>query len=441
MTARVSHVNEPPGIVRRALRNLRLTVFGPDPAPPAPLPFADHPASRFLAPVLILLLLGLVTLSMNFMDEINGVPIVIGWAIGALVVAPLTLLWRSPLWAGRLVIISALLTLAISSGRPTPDPIQIVVGLATLAVVGYREPTGVAYWIGGILMFIVVAANSSNHAPALVLTVAAPLVIGDLAGRWRKTSRTLEAQRDRGELAEARQVILQEQTRIARELHDVVAHSMSMLAVRAETAPYRLPDLPGPVREEFLSVAAGARDALRELRQVLGVLRTGDDAPALRPAPTLGDILDLVGAARAAGVLVDTAIVAEPVPAAVGQAGYRIVQEALSNVARHAPGTQATVRVSTQPAASPVGGAGSATQPSAASCELRIEVHNGPGPSTPIPISATAATAPDATSSGHGLVGMRERAHLLGGTLHAAPTPDGGFEVLAVLPCHREGQR
>src|SRR5581483_5176999 len=118
-------------------------------------------------------------------------------------------------------------------------------------------------------------------------------------------------------------------TRIARELHDVVAHSMSLVAVRAETAPYRLPDLPEPAREEFLALANTARDTLGELRRLLGVLRT--DPAALAPQPSLSDVDDLVASARQAGLKVQVAVVGAPTSEATGLTVYRIVQEALSN--------------------------------------------------------------------------------------------------------------
>ena len=140
--------------------------------------------------------------------------------------------------------------------------------------------------------------------------------------------------------------MLEERTRIARELHDVVAHHMSLIAVRAETAPYRLRGLPESARAEFGSLSEVAREALAEMRRLLGVLR--DDQPAaLAPQPQLADLPALVDAARQAGVSVELSVPAalDQVPSGVGLCAYRIVQESLSNASQHAPGAAVTVSV------------------------------------------------------------------------------------------------
>ena len=141
--------------------------------------------------------------------------------------------------------------------------------------------------------------------------------------------------------------MLEERARIARELHDVVAHHMSLIAVRAETAPYRLSDLPEPVSEEFRSLSEAARDALSDMRRLLGVLRNDDQAASRAPQPQLSDLQALVEGARLAGISVELTVPAEldRVPAGVGVCAYRIVQESLSNASQHAPGATVTVLV------------------------------------------------------------------------------------------------
>ncbi len=168
----------------------------------------------------------------------------------------------------------------------------------------------------------------------------------DSIGSRRRAQRALAAQTERAEIEQARRAVLEERTRIARELHDVVAHHMSLIAVRAETAPYRLGDLPEPARAEFSSLSEVAREALTEMRRLLGVLR--HDQPAgLAPQPQLADLPALVDAARQAGVSVELSV-----PAALARClpalrlcAYRIVQESLSNASQHAPGAAVTVSV------------------------------------------------------------------------------------------------
>jgi signal transduction histidine kinase len=193
---------------------------------------------------------------------------------------------------------------------------------------------------------------------------------------------------------------------------------MSLVAVRAETAPYRLTGLPDPVRAEFASLSDVAREALADMRRLLGVLR--DDQPAaLAPQPRLADVPALVDAARQAGVSVDLSVpdTLDHVPSAVGVCAYRIVQESLSNASQHAPGAAVTVSV--------------AMDPETASAVLQIV--NGPARVTKAG-GATSARAGNEHRSGHGLAGMRERVALLGGSMSAGPAPDGGFVVSAVLP-------
>jgi signal transduction histidine kinase len=192
----------------------------------------------------------------------------------------------------------------------------------------------------------------------------------------------------------------------------VVAHHLSLIAVRAEAAPYRLSRLAGDARAEFGELGTTAREALTEMRRLLGVLRTGQTAEHA-PQPRSGDLPELVDAARNAGLVVEFSQRGplDRLPAAVGVCAYRVVQESLSNAGRHAPGAAISVGVEVEP---PV---------------VRLKISNGP------PAAArNGATAGTKAANGHGLAGMRERVALLGGTFSAGPSPGGGFEVAAELP-------
>jgi signal transduction histidine kinase len=247
---------------------------------------------------------------------------------------------------------------------------------------------------------------------ATIVFTVGTIALDSISSR-RRTQRALAgalaAQTERTELERARRAVLEERTRIAREMHDVVAHHMSLIAVRAETAPYRLSDLPESARTEFGSLSEIAREALAEMRRLLGVLR--HDQPAgLAPQPQLSDLPELVDAARRAGVSVELSVppALGQVPSGVAVCAYRIVQESLSNASQHAPGAPVTVSVDHDASA------------------VLLRVANGPG--------GPPGPSGNERGPGHGLTGMRERVTLLGGSLSAGPAPNGGFVVSAVLP-------
>nr|WP_276610754.1 histidine kinase [Kineococcus siccus] len=221
------------------------------------------------------------------------------------------------------------------------------------------------------------------------------------------------------ELEASRRVVVEERNRIARELHDVVAHSMSVVQVQATTATYRIPGLDATVRAEFDDIAAQARTALQEMRTLLGVLREEAGAVDLAPQPGLEGVEELASGARRAGCVVDVgvdeALRRSSVPSSVGLVVHRIVQEALANVVRHAPGAHVDVRLvltGDEPDDQRVG----------------VSVRNGAPPG---PVGDTVGRL---DGGGHGLVGMRERAVLLGGSVTSGPTDDGGFSVQAEVP-------
>ncbi|GAA1734449.1 sensor histidine kinase [Brachybacterium phenoliresistens] len=286
------------------------------------------------------------------------------------------------------------------------------------------------------------------------LVLAAYLVAVLLAGRNR-LGRELSSQRELTAAEQERRVLVEERARIARELHDVVAHGMSLIQVQASTARYRIPDLPDAAAAEFDDIAASARGSLTEMRRLLGVLRTEQQGPELAPQQGIADIPQLVEGLRRAGAEVELetapppeALPALDLPPSVQISAYRIVQEALSNAVRHAPGALIRVEVAAGgpalrlhvrngPAEASAPGPRPGRQdprrqdPRRQDPGRQVPSARGPHPEQP---ERPGHPAPPSPGPGHGLRGMRERAALLGGTLEAGPEPVGGWRVEAVLP-------
>jgi signal transduction histidine kinase len=337
---------------------------------------------------------------------------------------PLVVCLSRPLAGWWLVLAASALTALVadpvSSAEPWPWPITSVFALlVVLVVVGLRAPRRVLVELWLLLGLVSTAAwlavpdrRDWRGLSTMVVVSAIALLLADAWRERSETGRRLTEQEHISQAERGRRVLLEERARIARELHDVVAHHMSVIAIQAEAAPYRVPDPPGELTGSFAAIRASALQALEELRRVLGVLRAegdGDDGAEVAPQPTLDRLDELVAGVRGAGLAVETAVTGtpRPLPPGVDVSAYRIVQEALSNALRHAPGAEVRVEVAHAPAA------------------LRLCVVNGP------PRAAAATTPP---GPGHGLLGIRERAAMLGGELDAAPTSGGGYAVTAVLP-------
>jgi signal transduction histidine kinase len=230
----------------------------------------------------------------------------------------------------------------------------------------------------------------------------------------------------------ASSAVTQERLRIARELHDVVAHSMSVIAVQAGYGQYVIDMSPEGAKEALGTIQATSRDALDEMRRMLGVLRQQDaaavgrdgaakrpDPAQLAPAPGLADLDRLIQRTCSAGVLVRVSVTGDtrPVPAIVDLSAFRIIQEALTNVVKHA-GTGAHCTVSLVYAAD----------------ALDIQVTDNGGRSLVPSLPNMNQLDPLTVGAGHGVIGMRERAHLCGGGFSASPLAEGGFRVTATLP-------
>jgi signal transduction histidine kinase len=260
-------------------------------------------------------------------------------------------------------------------------------------------------WIGATL-----AAGGTD--PESVLIIAGTWLLGHYVRTRRLLvaeleQRAVDLEREREE--RAMRAVAEERLRIARELHDVLAHTMSVVAVQAGTGRLVGADHPGEAIKALAAVEATARSAMHELRQILTLLRTADDVTdaSVTPTPGLDDLAALVAQVAEAGIAVDVRVHGEPrpIPTSIGLAAYRITQEALTNVIKHAGPAHASVLVRYT------------------DHDVTVEVRD-----------VGHATAPTVETGGHGLIGMRERAAVHGGELTAGPTPDGGFQVSARLP-------
>ncbi|XRQ15669.1 sensor histidine kinase [Actinomadura welshii] len=310
------------------------------------------------------------------------------------------------LYLGRRYPVTAAVVSVVTTGvyyvTSTYDGPLLIVPIAALYVVAARGRLQAAVAVGALILIGTgagtLAGNGDVNGVALFMLTG--WVVAMVALGWVRHSRRIY-------LHEAEQRAAgEERLRIARELHDVAGHHISLINVQAGTALHRFKKDPAQAEAALAAIKESSRDALRDLRATVGLLRgDGEDAPTA-PAPGLDRIGELVESARAAGLAVRSDVAAGdggPPPAGVGLAAYRIVQEALTNVVRHASATAVTVRVEQGPR------------------EVVIEVADdgrGPVPGTP----------------GTGLRGMRERARALGGELTAGPGPDGGFRVRARLP-------
>jgi signal transduction histidine kinase len=287
-----------------------------------------------------------------------------------------------------LAVIGALVT-AITRGHR--------VAAWTALALGYPAFAWLAPWVG----------DRPLPPAGAAVGVAAWLLVFAVVVELAKTRRERAAEFRRTRAEEARRRAGEQRMAIARELHDVLAHHMSLISVQAGVALHLLDEQPEQARTALTAIRQASKESLGELRSVLELLRHGEEGAPRAPAPGLEALDELVARTSAAGlpVTVEVTGTPRPLPAAVGLAAYRIVQEALTNVTRHAgrPAT-ATVRLRYGPD------------------ELAVEVtDDGPG-------------AEDTSGTGSGLLGMAERAAALGGHLEAGPRPDGGFRVAARLP-------
>lgn len=311
-------------------------------------------------------------------------------------------------------------------------PSTIASHLVVLTVVAARTRPRAAFWmwlltgVYGLLAEDVLGNGYSNDTAPMMFVAAVSLLVVALAQVRRDAEREVAAQQSVTAVERDRRTLLEERTTIARELHDVVAHHMSVVAIQAEAAPYRVENPPPELEQAFATIRENAVAALTELRRVLGVVRAEDYEAPDAPQPTLADLDGLLGNVRDAGLEVDLAVTGavRQLPPGVELSAYRITQEALSNALRHAPGASAKVEVSYV-----LGGLG-------------VRIVNGPARGLVKPAPAGTAQRglrpPLSTGTGHGLTGMRERVSMLNGEMTTGPTEDGGYEVAVFLPVTKD---
>jgi signal transduction histidine kinase len=342
------------------------------------------------------------------------------WAAYAVAAAATLGRRRAPWLALAVVFPIAVATLCLRAGEPTVFLIAMTLYSVVMAV---SRPVGSA--VTGLTAAVILAAiligGGLQVAQAAVGGVAL-IGIGWLAGENTRASRVYAGQQaeraaEKAAAAVAEQAeqvsraLADERAQIARDLHDIVAHAMSVIAVRSGVARMVIDSDPDQARDALAIIEITTRRALHEMRLLVGMLRDPADHPAeLSPVPGLADLDRLLADTAVAGVIAEVDIEGEarPLPPAADLSAYRIVQEALTNVVRHAGPTRARIRIGYRPS------------------ELDIEVtDDGPRGQAPRPIARA--------GGGHGLIGMRERAALFGGTLEAGPFA-GGFRVRAQLP-------
>jgi signal transduction histidine kinase len=318
---------------------------------------------------------------------------------------PVVLRTRFPASAWALSALAVGWTGVLLGPRSLSSVVYLPAGLLVYGLCLYSVAVRCRPWfVVSVAMITLVAAivvDTTTSAGAILAAI--PLLIGAVV-RSRRSGRIELAQQARR--LEGERALLEERQRIARELHDIVAHHMSVIAIQAEAGPRKVANPPPELAESFADIRASALTGLNELRRLLGVLRSGGADTA--PQPGLEELDGLLESARSGGVGVTSAVsgTPRPLPPGLDLSAYRILQEALSNALRHAPGSSVRVELFYAPRS------------------LVIKVRN----------DLTPGGLPGENGAGHGIVGMRERAVMLGGHLEAGPTEEGGFLVSAVLP-------
>jgi len=326
--------------------------------------------------------------------------------LAVLTVAPLLVRRRYPLTTLAAVTVATGLTYLFYS---VEFPAAVAVAVYTTAAQLQRRTSFGASSVSAVALLLSgVATGATGRLISVALPLGAAWVLGDNLGTRRAYTRALEERAERLEReqeAERARAVAEEQARIARELHDVIAHSVSVMVVQAAAANDVFESQPGRAREALQAIEASGRAALGELRRMLGVVREAGDAN-YAPQPGIERIEELVADVRAAGLDVAVSIEGAPreVPAGIDLSVYRVVQEALTNTLKHARASRAdvTLRYGAR--------------------ELGVEVRDD------------GAGGTNGAGGGHGLTGMRERVAIFGGSLDAGPAKQGGFEVVARFP-------
>jgi len=342
---------------------------------------------------------------------------------------------REPGWLSWLAAAVVGVPVAVRRRWPLPALVVSTTGAVVSLLTGVVPTVAVGAPLAAIAVTLYLVARSESRRRSVVaLAVCVAAFVGTVVARrdvgaptedWLKTlyglgfgsvvlavgwtlgltARLRQSYADHAVAQTARQAVAEERLRIARELHDIVAHSLSLIAVKAGIGNHVAEQHPAEAREALRVIESTSRASLAEMRHLLGVLRSEVDGAALAPAPGLAGLPDLASRAADAGVSVSVSVGDGELPDGVGLSVYRIVQESVTNVVRHA--APARCRVTVEPTGD----------------DVRVEVTND-GP-------VLRAVEPHA---GHGLIGMRERVAVYGGTFSAGPRPEGGFRVAATIP-------
>ncbi|MFC7217403.1 sensor histidine kinase [Streptomyces polyrhachis] len=344
-----------------------------------------------------------------------------GYALSAAICLPLALRRRRPVAVTAVVL--ALWTLYVTLGYfPAANSLAPLLALYTVAATRpLRTAAVAAAALGAVWVYAGVVAPHGSVATAAAMAAVMPAVVvrfGQAARRSERRgerlaelTRQLRAERD----DRARRAVADEQARIARELHDVIAHHFAVISVQSGLARYVFDGNPEKARRALAVIEETSGEVLAEMRRMLTLLRGASTAPAdggaapYDPVPRLDGLSEMVERLRAGGLVVGLAVegTVRPLPSGVGLCAYRVVQEALTNVLKHAGPARAEVRVRYEPH------------------RLQVSVADDGKGGNPAVVGA---------GTGHGLIGMRERAKLYGGAVEIGPRPAGGFEVRLTLP-------
>jgi signal transduction histidine kinase len=346
-----------------------------------------------------------------------------GYALSVLAALAVAFRRRWPLGVLAATLAIALLVIAVAS--PTGAiSLPVVVAVYTLAQVQERRRAALMALAAGVALALARGLlqyrgwSDARTAVEPALTMAA-LFLGWALASHRAYVAEIEdraARAERTREQEARRRVDAERLRIARELHDVLGHGIATISIQAGVAAHVLHDRPEEAEQALNTIKATSREALHELRGILGVLRPAGEAEPRDPAPGLGQLDALLAGTNDAGLATRVVVSGErrPLPATVDLAAYRIVQESLTNVLRHAGQAHALVGIAYDDA------------------QVAITVEDdGHAPQAP---ARAARNGHDPARAGHGIAGMRERAHALGGDLEAQTRAEGGFRVHARLP-------
>jgi len=335
-------------------------------------------------------------------------------------VVPYVMRRRAPLAALMLASLPVIALISLGYSSSVVGSGLFLAAYTVAAWTGMRSVAAAAVWV---VVVLAILANFWPDAlpPGALLTNAALFVGAFALGRSIRGQRGTNALlRERAELAvearaeSARRAVTEERLRIAQELHDVIGHSLSVIALQAQVGAHVIDTDPAEAKAALVAVSGTSRTALTEIKRILGAMHEAD--ASYHPAPGLRDVGDLAAELTRAGLPVEVRTVGTPhdVPTALGMTAYRLAQEALTNVAKHAGKTHATVIVRYEPGV------------------VHLEILDD-GPDNDGSTDRLAAPS-EAAFRGHGLLGMRERVAVWGGTLEAGPRAEGGYAVCAVLP-------